>query len=97
MTPARRRLTNIFISIFAPLVIAIGFVFLNEELRPSGSRGGLPVWGSAVITLVGFVFLWREFRVYAFAMALVYLPAIFLLVNYTAYIVVMMFYGSRYL
>lgn len=70
-----RTIVSILAAVIVPPVVTITLVILNEEFHPLGPGRLDSVWWVLVACLLGFLFLVREFRVYALAIALFYFPA----------------------
>ena len=95
MTPAIRRWSNLLGSILVPPVVLITLVFINEELQPWGRRA-LGLWAPMLSVALGFGLIVREFRLYSLAVGIIYLPLLFILSSWLAYMVGILFYGSQY-
>ena len=74
MRQARRRTLSILGSVIVPPALLTILIVLNEEVSPS-VLGTLGLWARVLVLFPGFLFLVREFRMYALALALVYFPA----------------------
>jgi len=68
-------------------------IVLNEEVSPSvfGTSG---LWAPGVVLIPGFLFLVREFRFYALAIAVLYFPAMYWVTIWGSfYAAIMLGYG----
>ncbi len=93
MTMSRRRIVSIVLSVILPPVVAVILVIVNEELHPWGP-GGLGMWAMPLSVVAGFLFLAREFRIYALPIALVYFPAMWWITVLVSVSIVIGLYGG---
>jgi hypothetical protein len=93
MKPSRRTILSILASVIVPLLLQITLVVVNEERHPWGP-GGLGFWAPVLSLTAGFLFLVREFRVYAIVIALFYFPTIYWLIVYASLWIGIIVYGA---
>jgi signal transduction histidine kinase len=90
MSLRTRRTLNVMASIAVPpLLLAIVSV-LNGELA---LRIPFGIWWRVIVLFPGFLFLAREFRIYALGIAVLYFPAMYWVAIYGSFYVMMAIYA----
>lgn len=92
MRNARRRTFNILASIIVPPALLTMLIVVTQELRLTGLRE-LGLLAPLLVLIPGFWFLVREFRMYALAIAIIYLPGCYWLTNVVSFYAALMLYG----